>query len=569
MKKMSRMNARKQPLYRVTIDLTDAHSHRAKVRIEQEAEKLPGILEFPVWTPGSYMVREYSRHVTCLEPATKVAKNRWRLEGQPKSVSYEVYCFERTVRTSYLDENYASLVGATLLPLLAGPFTVEIKLPSHWKILSSALKFRSIGRGRYLAQVRDRDHWIDCPIVASAPGFGGVGNFRVGGINHHIAWVGLECARSMKEMEEAFQKIASTTLKFFGGAPFKEYWFLLHFGHKLYGGLEHRDSQLSQFDGSVLNEAKSWDGFLRLIAHEYFHSWNVKSIRPKALGPFDYHEENYTEDLWFAEGITDYFDDMIPLMAGMISMDAYKKARLRDITHLPDGVPAHRRRSLAETSFDAWIRHYRNDEDSLNTDVTYYSKGALLGWCWDAHLQKSSRKRWNLAKLMRAIWNEFGIDAYEDLASAKPGFTRSELFAFAEKLTGVKQAKLLESWITDRKPLPWREAAKFFGIKTTENVSDFALHHLGCQLTFGNQVTVKTVMSHSSAEAAELAPQDELLAINGTRVGESEKTLNTLKKAMAKGRNLEFLLTRGDKILKKKIRWKKHPGLGVEIGAES
>jgi predicted metalloprotease with PDZ domain len=559
----------KKPQYRVFIDLSNAQTHRANIRIEEAAEKLPGVIEFPVWTPGSYMVREYSRHITTLEPATKIAKNKWHLASNTKEISYDVYCFERTVRTSYLDENYAALVGATLLPLLAGPFTVELKLPSHWKILSSALKFRSLGKSRYIAEVRDRDHWIDCPIVASAPGFGGIGKFRVGGITHHIAWVGLECARHMKDLEDSFKKIANTTLKFFGGAPFKEYWFLLQFGYKLYGGLEHRDSQLSQFDGANLNDQKSWDAFLRLIAHEYFHSWNVKSIRPKALGPFDYHQENYTEDLWFAEGITDYFDDMIPLFAGLISQDAYARARLKDVSQLPDGIPAHRRRSLAETSFDAWIRHYRGDEDTMNTDVTYYSKGALLGWCWDAHLQKKSKGKWNLAKLMRAIWKEFGIDAYEDLTLAKPGFTRAELFAFAEKITHVKQAKLIEGWIKDRKPLPWREAAKTFHIKYSENISDFSLHHLGCQLNFGNSPTVKTVASHGAAEDAGISPQDEILAINSTRVSDQEKTINTIKKAMKSGKKIELLLCRGDKILKRNIVWKKHSNLGIELGLKS
>jgi predicted metalloprotease with PDZ domain len=559
----------KKPQYRVFIDLSQAQTHRAKVRIEEAAEKLPGILEFPVWTPGSYMVREYSRHITTLEPATKISKNKWHLASNAKEITYEVYCFERTVRTSYLDENYAALVGATLLPLLAGPFTVELKLPSHWKILSSALKFRSLGKSRYIAQVRDRDHWIDCPIVASAQGFGGTGKFRVGGITHHIAWVGLECARPMKELEDSFKKIASTTLKFFGGSPFKEYWFLLQFGYKLYGGLEHRDSQLSQFDGANLNDPKSWDAFLRLIAHEYFHSWNVKSIRPKALGPFDYHQENYTEDLWFAEGITDYFDDMIPLFAGLISQEAYAKARLKDVSQLPDGIPAHRRRSLAETSFDAWIRHYRGDEDTMNTDVTYYSKGALLGWCWDALLQKKSKGKWNLAKLMRAIWKEFGIDAYEDLTLAKPGFTRAELFAFAEKITNIKQAKVLDGWIKDRKPLPWREAAKTFHIKYSENVSDFYLHHLGFQLQFGNSPLVKAVASHGAAEDAGISPQDEILAINGTRVSDQEKTTNTLKKAMKAGKKIELLLCRGDKIFQKNIFWKKHSNLGIELGLSS
>ncbi|RZA03326.1 MAG: M61 family peptidase, partial [Proteobacteria bacterium] len=403
---------------KVILDLTKGSSHRVQVKILRGGENIPADLSFPVWTPGSYLVREYARHVTNLAPAHKVNKNTWRLIGNPAEVSYEVYCFERTVRTSFLDENYASLVGATLLPLLGGPFEVELKTPRAWEFVASALKFKKIAPGRWLAQVRDDDHWIDSPIIAAAPGFGETSRFVAKGITHHVAWVGMRCAREMKDFEAAFRKIVNASIDLFEGAPFKEYWFLLHFGQKLYGGLEHRDSQLSQFDGQGIAEAKDWDAFLRLIAHEYIHAWNVKSIRPRALGPFDYTAENYTPDIWFSEGLTDYLDDYLCWKADIIPEEAYWKARLKDATLLPDGNPGHLTRSPAESSFDAWIRYYRPDEDSINTDVSYYAKGALLGWCWDAHLTKASRGRWTLPKLMAAIYQEFGIDAYVPLATA-------------------------------------------------------------------------------------------------------------------------------------------------------
>lgn len=555
----------KQPFFKVIIDLTAPKTHRAQITIHKASENLPGTLEFPVWTPGSYLVRDYSRNITRLEPARKVSKNRWSIAGNTAKVTYEAYCFERTVRTSFIDDNYAVLVGATLLPLLHGPYEVELRLPASWKLVSSALNFRRRRPGVFTASVRDDDHWIDSPVIAAAPGFGGVGKFTVKGIRHHVAWVGLDCARSMRDMEAAFQKIAATTIQFFGGAPFREYWFLLQFGHKLYGGLEHRDSQLTQFDGSTLGETKDWDAFLRLVAHEYFHSWNVKSIRPRALGPFDYSGENYTQDIWFAEGITDYFDDMLPLQAGLINEEAYWKARLKDATLIPDGIPAHHRRSIAETSFDAWIRYYRPDEDSVNTDVSYYSKGALLGWCWDAYLRRHSKGKWTLARLMRAIWKEFGIDAYEPLAAAQPGFTREDLFAFAEKITGVAQSRQLEAWITQRKPLPWREAARQFKLSPQERVSDQALHFLGLQVQWkaGSAVVAK-VLSGSAAEAAGLAPQDEILAVNNVRVTDNDKFLQSLKRGMRAGKALEILSCRLDKVMARDLRWRKHAGVGVE-----
>jgi predicted metalloprotease with PDZ domain len=474
--------------YLVTIDLTKPETHRAQIRIEARGDALPPVLQFPVWTPGSYLIREYARHITLLEPADKISKNEWRLQENPKAVTYEVYCFEKTVRTSFLDTTHAVLVGATLLPILHAPFEVQLILPRDWKSVSSALKFRKTGSS-FRTLVNCDDDWIDKPIIAWAPGSGGLGRFRVNGIQHHVAWVGTPPSRPMQEITNSLAKIVKATLAMFGGAPFEEYWFLLHFAPNLGGGLEHRDSQLSQFDGPKLSEPADWNRFLKLIAHEYFHAWNVKSLRPAALGPFNYFAENYTQDIWFAEGLTDYFDDIIPLQAGLYSKIDHDKARLKDVTSFPDGHPGHFRRSLAESSFDAWIRYYRPDEDSVNTDVSYYGKGAILGWCWDMLLQRRSKGRWTLAKLMKAFYKEFGIDAYEPLAKAKPGYTRAMLFEFAEKTTGIRQKTILEDWITSRKPLPWREAARFFGVKWKENITAPSLEFLGLQTKWDGKGT--------------------------------------------------------------------------------
>jgi predicted metalloprotease with PDZ domain len=553
---------------KVLIDLTQPQAHRARVTIERGTENLPGLLQFPVWTPGSYMVREYARHITRLEPATKVAKNRWQLHGNPSKVSYEVYGFERTVRTTFIDENYISLVGASLLPLLHSSFEVEIRLPRHWQMLSSALKFRKKGPGRWAATVIDDDQWIDCPIVAAAPGFGKSSSFKLKGITHHIAWVGLGCARDLADMERDFRKIAEETIRFFGGAPFKEYWFLLHFGHKLYGGLEHRDSQLTQFDGAVLGERKEWDKFLRLVAHEYLHAWNVKSLRPFALGPFNYEAENYTQDIWFAEGLTDYFDDMLVWNAGLIDDKAYWTERLQDSNELPDGNPGHRRRSLTESSFDAWIRYYRPDEDSVNTDVSYYSKGATLAWCWDGYLRKKSKGKWTLAKLMRLFWEEFGIAACEPLAHAKPGYTRDDLYRLAEAKTKIPHRKVMEEWLTARKPLPWRETAKIFGLKISPKTKDAFLHHTGLYLGFKPGATIQKVLAGSAAETAGLAPNDELLAVEGMRVTDADKFHTVLAKRFRSGAKLRLLVGRLDRVFEKVIEPRAHAEVGMEYTLE-
>ena len=550
-----------------TLDLCHPESHRITVTLEaQDGMELPSLLRFPVWTPGSYMVREYSRHVTGMPVGAKIDKNTWRLPVGTKKVSYEVYCFEATVRTSFVDNRYAALVGATLLPVLNSSFEVKILLAKDWNHLASALPFKKAGKGEWHAIVTDDDRWIDSPILAWRDGFGGEGSFVAGKRKHKIAWVGGECARSMAEFERDFKKIADTTLKMFGGTPFEHYTFLLHFTSGG-GGLEHRDSQLSQFDGAKLADKKNYESFLRLIAHEYFHAWNVKSLRPVALGPFNYFQENYTEDLWFAEGLTDYFDDLIPLAAGLVSREWFLKSRLKTVTDTADGFPAQWRRSVAESSFDAWIRGYRPDEDSNNSDVCYYDKGSLLAWCWDAHLQKKSRGKWTLAKLMKALWKEFGVDADEPLASARPGYTREELLSFAEQATKIKQKDLVEAWVSQRAVLPWREAARFFGVKFKENVTDAFLFKTGASLKWSpaNVALVEFVASKSAAEAAGLSPNDELLALNATRVNSKDALTNAAENQFKAARKWNLVIARAGKVSVLNVNVKPHRGLGVSL----
>lgn len=544
----------------VKLDLSNPHNHEIKVTISGE---MPEILRFPVWTPGSYMVRDYARHILEFKGGSKIDKTSWRRDASAKSVSYSVYCFDRTVRTSFFDERYAALVGATILPLLNGPFTVEVILPKGWPLLGSQLRFRKKSPRHFVAKVRDDDHWIDSPIVAADKNFGGFTRFTIDNMPHEIFWVGEPPAISLDEMKNDFKASARATLQMFGSAPFKRYTYLLHFFHKAYGGLEHRESQLSQFDGAQLTDKDARNKFNTLIAHEYFHAWNVKAIRPEAYGPFDYLKENHSEDIWFAEGMTDYFDDWLCFKAGLIDEKTYWKARLEDIDRMPDGLAGHRRRALKEGSFDAWISLYKAEENYLNTDVSYYAKGAQLGWCWDAHLQKKSKGKWSLARLMKAIYKKFGVMAEENLCDATPGFRRDELLEFAEEKTGIKQAKLVESWVSKRGPMPWRDAAAFFDVKVEENIRHPVAHHTGISFNDGpGDLKVKMVFHDSAGAQAGISAKDELLAVNGVRIRDKKR----LKAIVTRpGMKLTFLLARGGHVIERSLTTKKHAGIGVNF----
>lgn len=546
----------------VEIDLRNPETHRVQINIKHKEPHWPGLIQFPVWSPGSYMVREYSQHVSHLKGAKKINKNTWRPYAETRQISYEVYGFDRTVRTNYIDDNLAILIGSALLPLMQGPFEVVLHLPNSWSVLDSALGFKKIKSGSsYRAKVRDDDHWIDCPIVAARKGHGGTKKFKVGKIPHTFTWVGSAPAVGLDKIIADTKKICERTIKMFGSAPFKQYNYLIDFAPGLYGGLEHRDSQLSQFDPDVLGDKSKYEAFMGLLAHEYFHAWNVKAIRPEQLGPFNYLEENYTEDLWFAEGITSYFDEFIPLECGIITQESFNKARLKDINFLKDGNPGHARRSVAESSFDAWICLYHRNEDWLNRDVNYYVKGAQLAWCWDARLQKATNKKWTLEKLMKEIYREYGVMADESLREATAGFSRADLLLFCEKVTEQRH-QFVEDWVQSKEPLPWREAAKFFGIDFEEKVVDEFNHQFGVVLNEeSGKLTASVVFNGTTAEKAGLAPKDELIAIDGIRLNTKAQAESAIKRGT---KNSKWLIARAGRIFELTVQSKKHAGLGVE-----
>lgn len=550
-------------VYTITIDARQAETHRVQVTLNPKLGPLPNTLRFPVWTPGSYMIREYSRHVTNVTNSRKLDKNSWQVIDPEKPVQYEVYCFERTVRTSYLDRNVACFVGATILPVLGIDYEVDLLLPRDWTTLATSLATKKLGPGHWQFKVKDDDEWIDSPIVGAAPGFGGSCTFSVRKIPHRLTWVGNKPLLEIKKIVSDIEKVCLANQKMFGGTPFRSYEILLDFFPKAYGGLEHRSSQLSHFDPLELSDPKRYEQFLGLISHEYFHAWNVKSLRPETLGPFDYFRENYTEDLWFAEGLTAYFDDYLLAEAKLISPESYKQCRLKDVNTLRDGNPGHFRRAVIDASFDAWIRYYRQDEDSVNSDLSYYLKGAMVAWCWDAYLRRRTRGRWTLAKLMRAFWQEFGIDADISLAEARPGYSRAELFAYAVEKTGLDH-QCVEEWVSQKKPAPWKDAAKFFDYALSTRVSSYSAHLLGMTVADReSRVVVNQVFNGGSAEKAGLQVQDEIVGINYFRTSSSESFQKLLEHLQTE-RKLEFCFSRAGKLYSTQVLIRKHASLGVD-----
>jgi predicted metalloprotease with PDZ domain len=415
---------------RFTVAMPRPETHLYEITMEIDpgkAVEAGGTLDLvlPVWTPGSYLVREFSRHIRDFSskergsggrgardiPAAKVAKNVWRLSlpskksSSPSSssilVSYRVYAHELTVRTSHLDASHGYGNGANLFFYVEGrkdePQEVAFRLPKGWKT-SMALPSRG---GVFLAS--SYDELVDSPFEC---GTHRTFDFRVKGVPHTLAIWGSgneDAARIVKDLKKLVEEAASL----FGGLPYERYLFLAHLAPGARGGLEHRASQSVAIDPWAFRPEKAYRDTLLLFSHELFHAWNVKRIRPEALGPFDYTKEVHTKDLWAMEGITSYYEVLLAVRAGLLtSAQGFEEWTKSWTGHLE--TPGRAVQSAEMASFDTWIRFYRPDENSVNVAESYYRRGQLLGLALDLTLRGATAGRRGLDDVMRLLWRRWG-----------------------------------------------------------------------------------------------------------------------------------------------------------------
>src|ERR1043165_1773560 len=386
-------------------------------------------LVMPVWTPGSYMVREFARHVQDFAAADaagqplkweKTNKDTWRVVtngAREWHATYRVYANELSVRTSELNSEHGFWNNATLLMYLDGflknPSTVRVLAPDVWKV---ATGLPPVPGQRNTFRAENFDVLYDSPFEVS--------NFKtlvfnVKGVPHRIVIDG-EGNYDPERVRTDVMKIVETEAALMGEIPYRDYTFILHLRANAGGGLEHLNSTALGYprfgfkirSGDRATSAapnttdtfeRDYRGFLGLVSHEFFHLWNVKRIRPDALGPFDYTQENYTKVLWVAEGITDYYADLFLRRAGLITEGDFLGATARSIQALQN-TPGRLEQSAEESSFDAWIKYYRPDENSSNSQVSYYEKGALLGLLLDLEIRRRSNNAHTLDDVMRALY---------------------------------------------------------------------------------------------------------------------------------------------------------------------
>ena len=523
----------------ITYTLTpDPKAHQWHITLKfQNPSDSSAVLKLPNWVPGSYLIRDFSRHIITIsaecdgQPAalSQTAKNIW--QTSPKSghwvIRYIVYAFDLSVRGSFLDTNRGFFDGSCLFFSIEGRLkdTHSLSfndLPKEWRIATS---MPTTGSNTF--QTTSYHDLIDHPVELGNIEFL---DFEAGGIPHRIALSGHYPDFDRNRLVSDIRKICETELAMFPSpAPFTHYLFLLHVGDNIYGGLEHISSTALLADRHSLpphgmTEANdAYTQLLGLFSHEYFHAWNVKSIKPAAFAPYDLDRENYTEQLWAFEGITSYYDDLFLARSRTIAPEAYLRLLAQSITRVQQ-TKGRLKQSLAESSFTAWNKFYKQDENSPNAIVSYYQKGALAALCLDLAIRSKSNGRHTLDSVMQ--------QHYRDWLSTRQGIPEKQWQARCQAFTGLDLEDFFQTTLYTTTDLPLAELLATIGIglqwqgqprghggaflsepptETPAPASDFGARFK----QNSDHATLTHVFNGGSAENAALCPQDKIIAIDG------------------------------------------------------
>ena len=484
-------------------------------------------LWLPTWIPGSYLIREFSKHIEAVQASDeagrslkikKMAKNRWRLfnnDHELITVEYDVYAYDLSVRGAYVDQQRLYINPACICLALQdqeqAPCELELFLPDELKHfqLATALTSKSLVKGRFTLKADNYDQLIDSPFeLAEQDRF----HFEANGIPHEFVLSGKHSAH-LPRLQADLEKICQTEIDLFGSAPFQHYHFMTIATGNSYGGLEHCNStslitpraDLPKSD-EAQEPSKDYQRFLGLCSHEYFHSWLVKFIRPENFAQYDLHQEGYTSLLWIFEGFTSYYDDLILLRSGIISQQSYLDLLKAQIDRYLQN-PGRFIQTVAESSFDAWIKFYRQDENSNNAGTSYYNKGCLVALCLDLGLRLRGS---SLDALMRRLYEntQQGIQVNE-----------RTIVDLCHELTGDQWVEQINHLINSTEELPLDQLFPEFGLSYQlkyEKTLAFGLK----VMNKAEGVVIQQVRRDSVAAQAGLSAQDIIIAIDGVKASE-------------------------------------------------
>ncbi|QYM77630.1 PDZ domain-containing protein [Horticoccus luteus] len=535
------------------VSFPEAANHYVEVEatIPTDGQATPEVF-MPVWTPGSYLVREYARNIDRVSaedvsgarlPIEKVSKNRWRIAAGSRDtvrLRYRVYAREINVRGNWVEPGFALLNGApTFLAPAHEPqrsYEVSFVLPAGWQTVQTPLA-PTENPTRFTAP--DFDTLIDSPMVAGSPE---VTRFDVSGVPFYLVTVAGDGVWANDRVIPSLKRMVEAQRDFWGSlaSPKPYYFFNVLSGQR--GGLEHKNSATLMAERWLSRTPGGVDSWLSLASHEFFHAWNGKRLRPAALGPFDYEHEVYTPSLWVVEGITSYYQHLLLQRAGVTSPETVVSA-LGNLLAAYESSPGRRLQSLGESSFDAWIKAYRPDENSTNTTISYYSVGALAGFLLDAQIRAVSHGQHSLDDAMRLAYQRY---------SGPRGYTEKEFIAVLSEVAGADLSSWFERTINQPGEFDITTALDWFGL-TLKPAPAPAPNApppsgwLGADTKDdGGRLIVTRVKSDTPAYAAGLTPDDEILAIDNYRVsaGQLSARLNVYQA----GAKITLLIARLDEL---------------------
>ncbi|MBZ9610865.1 M61 family metallopeptidase [Rheinheimera maricola] len=550
-------------------ELIDISAHLLQVTLQFSPQHAEHELSLPAWIPGSYMIRDFARNITAISAQDtdgalaiqQLDKQRWLLQcnNAVVTVRYQIYAYDMSVRAAYIDDEIAVLNPACLCLSVNGleqlSHNIKLSKPAsalykNWRVatgLARDNKTAALGFGLYHAD--NYANLIDSPLLL---GQFSINEFTVNGISHYLVVSG-DNLTDLQRFSGDMQRICEQQVKVFGSLPadLTQYWFLLWVSEDGYGGLEHMNSTLllcSRYDLPSAQQADiddNYENLLALCSHEYFHTWWVKRLKPACFHPYQLDAEQYTTQLWLYEGFTSYFDDLALVRAGIIDTKRYLKTLEKTISRVTRN-PSNEAQSLTESSFTAWTKFYKQDENAVNAVVSYYAKGALLALCLEAKLRAAGS---SLQQLVRQLWQDYLATGTGDDA----------LYQALHQLGHSELAALSQQWLNQPAPLPLTTALTELGLNLTlrsmlhaddlggePDVSQAVF--IGAQTKVVNNLLQLTQVYHGgAAHQAGLMVGDQLLAVDGRKINASN--LSKLLPRYAEGSRVELHFYRKDRLL--------------------
>lgn len=556
----------------------DLSGHRLRVTLRiTEPDPKGQIVSLPAWIPGSYLIRDFSRHIETISARsgyqtiglTKLDNHRWRLApcAGPVTITTVIYAWDLSVRGAHVDETHCFFNGTSVFLQVHGQENHPCRLtllppprPARWNVFTSlpqdtranAVTSRS-GFGTYVAE--NYDALIDHPVEMGTPG---VMSFNACGAKHELVFTGLIPNLDLKRIAADVKKICEAQIRFFepesAHAPFLDsatkYVFMTMVTGDAYGGLEHRAStalMASRKDLPTIGNEKAPEGyqtFLGLVSHEYFHTWNVKRIKPAAFAPYQLLSETHTRLLWIFEGFTSYYDDLFLLRSGVIDRPTYLRTLGKQIASVWN-MPGRHKQSVAESSFDAWTRYYKQDENAANAIISYYTKGSLVALALDLKIREATNQQHSLDDVMRLLWVRFGRDFYQ----GNPiGLSEKEFPQIVREATGVDLSKEIKQWAYGREDLPLKQLLATQGIRLEWKAANKRPSLDIRTRKQGEHLVIAAATEGGAAHRAGLSAHDILVAVDGIRIDSNTHTLDTILSSYQPGQTIQVHVFRRDEL---------------------